>query len=73
MTDYLCPEGQRLWDEWDKLRMQHNIYDCSMRPTDDFIQLVNNLWTGYLDHRAACPEYTKIIYKTVGGHDDESI
>ena len=65
MTDYLCPEGQRLWEEWDKLRWipEDDIYaDNSPK-----VAAANKAWVAYQDHRAACQECTKI---RIGGHDD---
>jgi len=67
MTDYLCPEGQRLWDEWNRL---HRIVDTQDALSAYDMERVNNAWTAYLDHRAACKECTEISYKTVGGYDD---
>lgn len=53
MTDFhLCPEGQRLWDEWDKLRN----FDYVVNPTWEGMNLANAAWVAYLDHRAACQE-----------------
>jgi hypothetical protein len=63
MTTYLCPEGQRLWEEWDRLRN----FDYVINPTWEGMNLANAAWTDYQDHRAACQECTKI---RIGGHDD---
>jgi hypothetical protein len=71
MTDYLCTEGQRLFDEWDNLcKADEEKYG---KPWCGFTvpgEKINAAWTAYQDHRAACKECAKIIYKTVGGHDD---
>jgi hypothetical protein len=53
MTDtpefHLCPEGERLYDEWNKLGK-----------IDDDNKAANGAWTAYQDHRAACNECTKV-------------
>jgi hypothetical protein len=59
MTDpdfHLCETGQRLWDEWDKLRYRYspeNPYDCSS--PEKTIQS-NAAWIAYQDHRNLCKD-----------------
>jgi hypothetical protein len=61
MTDFhLCPEGQRLWEEWDNLKKELIILnDCLMDTVSTTIE-ANAAWTAYQDHRAACQECTKL-------------
>jgi hypothetical protein len=51
MTDYLCPEGQRLWEEWDAKKMSLDYWPLPERTIE-----ANAAWTAYQDHRAACQE-----------------
>jgi hypothetical protein len=64
MTDFhLCTEGQRLWDEWDKLRKDIEMLMVVSGATDgnyETSKMCNTAWVAYQDHRAACPECTKL-------------
>ena len=51
VTYELCPEGQRLWDEWDSKKMSLDYWPLPERAT-----AANAAWVNYLDHRAACKE-----------------
>ena len=57
MTDYPCPEGQRLWDEWDKERKIAE--DCLTDEKAAIVTTANEKWVAYLDHRAACTQCPK--------------
>jgi hypothetical protein len=53
MTDYLCPEWQRLWDEWKETKneLENNIDE----PQEYKLSVMANaLWINFLDHRATC-------------------
>ncbi len=55
MTDFhLCPEGERLYDEWDKERRIAD--DCLDDEKAVIITTANEKWTAYQDHRAQCPD-----------------
>jgi hypothetical protein len=60
MTDYLCPEGQRLWDEWNELRINAEMDYIQEDKRAALIAKTNAAWTVYQDHRAACQECTKL-------------
>jgi hypothetical protein len=57
MTDYLCPEGQRLWEEWDRLRN----FDYVINPTWEGMNTANKAWTDYQDHKNSCRECGKQV------------
>lgn len=55
---HLCPEGERLFDEWHNLSNQ-----CDHTEGDNKVSIVveaNVKWREYHDHRAACQECTKV-------------
>jgi hypothetical protein len=61
MIDYLCPEGQRLWDEWDKLRINAEMDYIQEDKRAALIAKTNAAWTVYQDHRMGyCQECTKL-------------
>ena len=57
MTDYLCPEGKRLWYEWDDLRRTLDLLGyTNIIPDPGMVTAANAAWVAYQDHRAACQE-----------------
>jgi hypothetical protein len=59
---HLCEAGQRLWDEWKRLRTVIDaLNDCLFAAIDTGMTFaVNQAWLAYQDHRAACDECTKM-------------